>query len=202
MSDNSFDGREGEEDVEKACRPEEDQERSLSRDFPPPPENHNDYYVEFDPKGDTFDPHNWSRIKKLGISAIGCYSCLCSTFASAVWSPATGVVGKAFGVSAEVATLTTSLMVLGYGFGPIIWGPASELYGRRYPMVISLFGFACFAAGAAVGKDLQTVLICRFFTGVMGSCPLSVVAGIFTDIYDHSHRGIAIAIFAGCIFVG
>ena len=65
-----------------------------------------------------------------------------------------------------------------------------------------MFGFTCFAAGAATGKDLQTVLLCRFFTGVMGSCPLSVIAGVFSDIFDHAHRGTAIALFSLCIFLG
>jgi hypothetical protein len=31
----------------------------------------------------------------------------------------------------------------------------------------------------------QTVLICRFFDGLFGSCPLAVVAAIFADMYSN-----------------
>jgi hypothetical protein len=40
--------------------------------------------------------------------------------------------------------------------------------------VIASFGFAVFNLAVATGKDLQTVLICRFFSGFFGACPLTV----------------------------
>ena len=161
-----------------------------------------DDLVEFDGPGDPMNPQNWSTTKKLFTGAIGCYTCLCSTFASAVLSPAGRALGEYFHVSEEVATLATSLYIFGYALGPLIWGPLSELQGRKLPIVIAMLGFTIFSAGTAVGKDLQTVMICRFFAGAMGSCPLSVVAGLFADMYDHAHRGTAIAVFAMCIFIG
>jgi len=54
----------------------------------------------------------------------------------------------------------------------------------------------------AVGKDLQTVLICRFFAGMFGSCPLAVVAAVFADIYNNKIRSLAIAVFCTCVFMG
>ena len=47
-----------------------------------------------------------------------------------------------------------------------------------------MFGFSIFQIAVAVGKDLQTVLLCRFFGGVFGSCPLAVVAAIFSDVSE------------------
>ena len=54
----------------------------------------------------------------------------------------------------------------------------------------------------AVGKDLQTILICRFFGGLFGSCPLAVVAAIFSDMFDNRSRGLAIAVFSATVFMG
>lgn len=79
---------------------------------------------------------------------------------------------------------------------------SSELYGRRLPLVIGAFGFSIFAIATAVGKDLQTVLLGRFFGGLFGSCPLAVVAAAFADMFDNKTRGLAIAIFATCVFMG
>ncbi|RMD41440.1 hypothetical protein DV735_g3701, partial [Chaetothyriales sp. CBS 134920] len=102
----------------------------------------------------------------------------------------------------EVTTLGTSLFVLGFAFGPLIWGPASELKGRKLPIMIAEFGFICFCFASATSKDIQTLMICRFWNGIFGSCPLSVVASVFADMYNNTHRGIAIVVFAAMVFMG
>lgn len=71
-----------------------------------------------------------------------------------------------------------SLYVLGFAVGPILWAPLSELYGRKMPLVISSFAFSIFNIAVAVGKDAQTVFICRFFAGFMGGCPLTCVGAV------------------------
>ena len=180
----------------------QDSRQHDSSAFPAAPLKEEDYIVRFIGKDDPLNPQNWPTTKKFYVSTVGAYACLCSTFASTIWSSSTSAVGHVFGVSAEVSTLTTSLFLFGYAFGPLVWGPLSELRGRRLPIVASTFGFMLFSAGAATGKDLQTVIICRFFAGTMGSGPLTVMPGVFGDIYDHEHRPIAIAMYAICLFLG
>ena len=107
-----------------------------------------------------------------------------------------------FGVSVEVGTLSTSLYVLGYAFGPLIWGPFSELQGRKLPICIGMFGFTLFNFACATSENLQTVMLCRFFTGFFGSCPLAVVAAVFADMFDNTQRGVAVVIFASTVFMG
>ena len=65
-----------------------------------------------------------------------------------------------------------------------------------------MFGFSIFSIGSAVGKDLQTVLICRFFGGVFGSCPLAVVGAVFSDMFDNRTRGLALTVFSMTVFTG
>lgn len=110
------------------------------------------------------------------------FTTLVSAFTSSIFSAATVEVSAAFGVSTEVGLLGLSFYVLGFATGPILWAPLSELRGRRLPLVGAMFGFSIFQIATAVGKDLQTVLISRFFGGVFGSCPLAVVAAVFSDV--------------------
>jgi DHA1 family multidrug resistance protein-like MFS transporter len=93
------------------------------------------------------------------------YTTLVSAFASSIFSTATIVVARQFKVSTEVGILGLSFYVLGFAIGPIFWAPLSELRGRRLPLVLSMFGFSIFQLGVAAGKDLQTVLLCRFWGG-------------------------------------
>jgi DHA1 family multidrug resistance protein-like MFS transporter len=83
-----------------------------------------------------------------------------------------------------------------------MWAPMSELYGRKTPLLIAAFGFSIFSLAVAVGKDLQTILICRFFAGLFGSAPLALVAAVFADMFDNKMRGLAIGVFSTCVFMG
>lgn len=170
--------------------------------YPPPLPEREEYVVEYDGKDDPLHPQNWPMKRKVGIGAVQAYTAFCSSFTSSLLSASTVRIGEYFEVSTEVATLTTSLYVLGYAFGPLVWGPFSELQGRKLPILIGMFGFSIFCFGTAAGKDLQTVMICRFFTGFFGSCPLAVVAAIFADMFDNTQRGIAIVVFSSMVFMG
>jgi DHA1 family multidrug resistance protein-like MFS transporter len=93
------------------------------------------------------------------------YTTLVSAFTSSIFSTATTTVAAQFNVSSEVGLLGLSFYVLGFALGPVFWAPLSELKGRRLPLVISMFGFSIFQIGVAAGKDLQTILLCRFWGG-------------------------------------
>ena len=136
------------------------------------------------------------------MSAILAFTCFSSTFDSAVFSPSMTQVAKHFNVSVEVAALASSLYIAGYAFGPLVWAPFSERFGRRIPVIAAMLGFGIFNTAVAVSKDLQTLMISRFFCGVWGSSPLINVAAIFADIYDNQKRGVAIALFSNTVFLG
>ena len=141
-------------------------------------------------------------VYRITLAVILGYTTLTAAFASSIFSAATGAVALQFGVSTEVGLLGLSLYVLGFATGPILWAPLSELRGRKLPLIMSMFGFSIFSIGSAVGKDLQTVLICRFFAGVFASCPLAVVAAVFSDMFNNRTRGLAVTVFSMTVFTG
>lgn len=130
------------------------------------------------------------------------YTTLVSAFASSIFSTATQVVAAQYHVSNEVGLLGLSFYVLGFALGPLFWAPFSELQGRRLPLVIAMFGFSIFQVAVASAKDLQTILICRFWGGTFGACPLAVVAAVFSDMFDNKARGLAITVFSMTVFTG
>lgn len=170
--------------------------------YPPPLPDQEEYVVEFDGPHDPLHAQNWPLRKKLLTAAMLAYTTMTSSFASSIFSAATGFVALEYHVGAEVGLLGTTFYVLGFAFGPSLWAPFSELKGRRLPIIIGMFGFTVFSIGCGTGKDLQTVLICRFFSGFFGACPLAVVAAVFSDMFDNKTRGIAITIFSMTVFTG
>jgi DHA1 family multidrug resistance protein-like MFS transporter len=162
------------------------------KEYPPPLPEREEYVVEFDGVDDPLHAQNWPMRKKFLTAAMLGYTTFTAAFGSSIFSAATGAVAEHFGVSREVGVLGVSLYVLGFATGPIIWAPLSELKGRRLPLVLASFGFSIFQVAVAVSKDLQTVMICRFWGGFFGACPLTVVAAVFSDMFNNRQRGLAV----------
>jgi MFS transporter, DHA1 family, multidrug resistance protein len=170
--------------------------------FPPPLPEQEEYVVEFDGPDDPMHAQNWPIRKKVLTAAMLGYTTTVAAFASSIFSAAAQAVAVEFGVSREVGTLGLSFFVLGFATGPTVWAPLSELRGRRLPLVVSMFGFSIFSVACATGKDLQTILLTRFFAGFFGACPLAVVAAVFSDMFSNRTRGIAITLFSMAVFTG
>lgn len=177
-------------------------EMGAGKPYPPDLPDREEFVVEFCGADDPRHTQNWTLRRKLLLSMILAFDALSATMGSSIFSAATAGIVHDFHIGREVATLGTSLFVLGYAFGPIIWAPFSELYGRRLPLVIGAFGFGVFAIGTAAAKDKQTVFLTRFFGGLFGSSPLAVVAAAFADMYNNRTRGLAIACFSATVFMG
>lgn len=131
-----------------------------------------------------------------------CSGTFITSLASAIFAPGSDNASKEFGVGGEVGKLGTTLYVLGFATGPVIWAPASELRGRKWPLSIALLAGGIFTIGSAVAKDIQTLLICRFFAGICGASQLTVVPGVLADIFDNTRRGMAISLYALTVFIG
>lgn len=59
-----------------------------------------------------------------------------------------------------------------------------------------------FAFASATAKDIQTLLITRFFAGVFASAPLSNVGGVLADIWPPQHRAAALLLYGSAVVVG
>lgn len=172
------------------------------REYPPPLGSREPYMVAYDGPDDPIHPHNWSGFKKVYTCAVVGLTALSVSIGSAMFAEANADIMQLYHVGATVATLGVSLFVLGFAAGPVIWGPLSELYGRKMVMVPSCLGYVCFSFAVATGKDIQTIMICRFFAGFIGAAPLVVVPASIADMYGAAKRGQAMAIFAMVLFGG
>lgn len=170
--------------------------------YPPTLPDPEQFLVEFTGADDPLHPQNWPLRNKITISVVLAYSTFVSSFASAIFSSAISEISPHFHISSEVAILGVTLYVLGFASGPTVWAPASELKGRRWPICAGVFGYAIFTIGTATCKDVQTLMLTRFFAGFFAASPIAIVPAVFADIYSNQMRGVAIAMFAMAVFVG
>lgn len=86
--------------------------------------------------------------------------------------------------------------------GPVIWGPASEVFGRRLPLFAGYIVFAIFQIPVAVAQNVETIMLGRFFSGFAAAAPLAVVGGAMADIWGPLERAYGICVFAASAFTG
>ncbi len=127
---------------------------------------------------------------------------LAVAFVSSAYSGGVEEILETFHISSEVATLGISLFVLGFAIGPLLWAPLSELYGRQVLFFSTYAMLTAFNAGAAGSRNIQTLIILRFFAGAFGSSPLTNAGGVIADMFPASERGLAMSIFAAAPFLG
>jgi DHA1 family multidrug resistance protein-like MFS transporter len=161
-----------------------------------------DVLVDFDGKDDPYRPMNWPTKKKIITTGLYGLCTMSASWASSSYSAGTSQVSQHFHIGEEVATLGTSLFLFGFGVGPLLWAPLSEVYGRRVAVLVPMFVGACFSFGSAVAKDVQTLMITRFFGAFFSSAPVTNTGGVLGDLYDPSWRGIAMAGYAMAVVGG
>lgn len=77
------------------------------------------------------DPKNWSKGYKWYCTMVVALTCFVVAFNSSVITADVAGVAEEFHVSEEVALLSITLFVVGFGVGPMVFAPLSEVYGRR-----------------------------------------------------------------------
>jgi MFS transporter, DHA1 family, multidrug resistance protein len=139
------------------------------------------YYTD-----DDMNPHNWSNRRRLLVSLIICLYTFVVYTTSAIYTTSEGGVQKAFHVSEIKSTLGLALYVLGYGIGPLIFSPLSEIpvVGRNPVYVATMFLFVILSIPTAFAKSFATLLVLRFLTGFFGSPCLASGGASLGDIYS------------------
>ncbi|EXJ56847.1 hypothetical protein A1O7_07191 [Cladophialophora yegresii CBS 114405] len=161
-----------------------------------------DDLVDFDGPDDPYRPLNWAMRKKVVTTALYGFTTMSATWASSAYSPGTEQVARQFHVGTQTSTLGTTLFLFGFGLGPLLWAPLSEVFGRKNAVLPPMFVAAMFSFGAGAAKDIQTIMITRFFAGFFASAPVTNTGGVLADLFPASQRGIAIATYAMAVVIG
>ncbi|UZJ53743.1 hypothetical protein CBS101457_003063 [Exobasidium rhododendri] len=159
------------------------------------------YLVGFE-SGDKENPREWSNLYKAWVTLELGFLAFAASLGSSIISPANAVIAAQFHVSSEIMILSVSLYLLGFAFGPMLWAPVSEIWGRRWSILPPMCILALFSIGTAVSRNAATVLVTRFFAGLFASAPVSNVSAALGDLYIPYQRGTAIAFYALCVVGG
>lgn len=151
---------------------------------------------------DKDDPRNWSPAKRWFLTILLGIVCFDVALGSAIVTGDIEGPMATFGVSQEVIILTVTLFVLGFGFGPLLFAPLSEEFGRRIVYLITLFVAVIFLIPCADAKNIGTLLVCRLIDGLAFSAPMCLIGGNLADMFEGDERGLAMSVFSAAPFIG
>jgi multidrug resistance protein len=151
---------------------------------------------------DPENPKNWSKAFKWYCTGVVAFTCFIVAFCSGVITADLVGVSQTFGVSEEVSFLTITVFVVGFGVGPLVFAPLSEVIGRQPVYVSTLIVAVVFTIPGAVAKNIGTLLVTRAIDGIAFSAPMVLVGGTLADLWTVEERGVPMAVFSAAPFVG
>jgi len=84
----------------------------------------------------------------------------------------------------------------------MVMSPLSEFYGRRPIYIASYTFFLIWLIPCAVARNIETMLVARFFDGLAGSAFLSVAGGTVGDLFPKAQLSLPMAFYTAAPFVG
>ncbi|CAG8922792.1 unnamed protein product [Penicillium salamii] len=147
---------------------------------------------------------NWTTKRKFFVLASGVMQVMNSTIGSSICSNAIPEIAKEFDITNEtILVLPISIFLIGYILGPLLWGPSSEYFGRKPPLLIAYILFMIFTLACAVADSFASLLVFRLFNGMVASAPIATVGGLFADVHDDpTLRGRLMAYYMACTTFG
>ncbi|GKZ26484.1 hypothetical protein AbraIFM66951_005820 [Aspergillus brasiliensis] len=124
-----------------------------------------------------------------------------SGLASNIYFPALPTIAKDLNVSLELVNLTVTLYLIFQGLVPSLWGPVSDVKGRRvaYTFIFLVFFGACI--GLAETKKYATLIILRYLQSTGSASTIAIGSGVIGDITTREERGGYMSIFQAGLLV-
>ncbi len=101
-----------------------------------------------------------------------------------LYLPAFPQIATYYGTDTGAVQLTFSAALVGLGAGQILWGPTSDRYGRKRPMLAGLSLFVVASLLIAVAPGFTALVALRFLQAVGGSAGIVISRAIVRDLYS------------------
>ncbi|KAK5689962.1 hypothetical protein LTR17_026088 [Elasticomyces elasticus] len=142
--------------------------------------------VEWYSTDDASNPQNWTYLKKSLVLTQLCMYSFASYGASSMYVTGEAGIMEEFGVGATPAALGLAIYVLGYGIGPLLFAPLSEIaaIGRNWVYAPTFFLFVILSIPTALVRNYAGLLVLRFLTGFFSSPCLANGGASIGDMYN------------------
>lgn len=114
---------------------------------------------------------------------LGLFSTL-GPFTIDMYLPAFPEIVKQFDTTASLVQLSLTACLLGLGIGQLVMGSLSDVYGRRYPLLISMAVYVAASLACAFSPNIGLLIAFRFVQGFAASAGIVISRAIARDLYS------------------
>lgn len=101
-----------------------------------------------------------------------------------LYLPAFVDISRALDADAGMMQTSLSIFIGGLAVGQIFYGPLTDRFGRRAPLIAGILLFVSASALAALAQDMTTFMIARALQGLGGAAGLVIPRAIVADLYE------------------
>ncbi|MBB3808806.1 multidrug effflux MFS transporter [Pseudochelatococcus contaminans] len=101
-----------------------------------------------------------------------------------MYLPAFGDIGRSLNTDAGTLQTSLSVFLIGLAVGQFFYGPLTDRFGRRAPLVAGIVLFIAASVLIAVAQDMTTFMIGRVLQGLGGAAGLVIPRAIVADLYE------------------
>ena len=103
-----------------------------------------------------------------------------------MYLPSLPAIGESLGAGAAQTQTTVAAFFAGMAIGQFLYGPASDRFGRRPPILVGVAIYVAASAACALATSIDNLIAARFVQA-LGGCAGGVVArAVVRDRFDHT----------------
>jgi DHA1 family bicyclomycin/chloramphenicol resistance-like MFS transporter len=110
------------------------------------------------------------------LSAIG-------PFAIDMYLPALPSIGKDLNAENNIVQMSLLAFFISFAIFQLIYGPLSDMWGRKAPLYMGIGLFAVASVGCALSNDIETLIAFRFLQGIGGAAGMVIPRAIVRDMH-------------------
>ena len=104
-------------------------------------------------------------------------------FAIDMYLPALPAIGSHLGADIAAVQMSLTAFFLSLGVGQLLYGPVSDMVGRKPPLYFGLLLFALASVGCALASDIQTLIALRFLQGLGAAAGMAIPRAVVRDLH-------------------
>jgi DHA1 family bicyclomycin/chloramphenicol resistance-like MFS transporter len=103
-----------------------------------------------------------------------------------MYLPALPSITAGFGAAPAAAQLTLAVFLIGLAVGQLIYGPISDRYGRRLPILVGVGLYVLGTIGCMLSPSIEVLIVCRVVQS-LGACAGMVLSrAVIRDLFPPS----------------
>ncbi|KHN96378.1 Major facilitator superfamily domain, general substrate transporter [Metarhizium album ARSEF 1941] len=146
--------------------------------------------------------HGLSPRRKTVIVAVLSFCALLSPISSTSVLAATPEVAKEYDTTGSIINASNAAYMIFMGLSPVVWGPMSQVFGRRPVILLTAVLFFLLSLATALAPDLVSFFAFRALSAFEGTAFILLGSACLADIYHPTERGTAMGWFLSGTLIG